>query len=104
MEAPYSGPYKVTQRTNKFFSIQTSSGEEIQVSIDRLKPVYVRTNDSKVKNIAKPNDNCKTLESNSKVPTDCDNSVHVPENIPSTRTSRSGRKVLFRKENDFFYF
>ena len=104
LEAPYSGPYKVTQRTNKFFSIQTSSGEEIQVSIDRLKPVYVRTNDSKVKNMSKPNDNCKTVESNSKVPTDCDNSVHVPENIPPTRTSRSGRKVLFRKENDFFYF
>ncbi|PAA92161.1 hypothetical protein BOX15_Mlig008949g9 [Macrostomum lignano] len=38
LEAPYSGPYRVKQRTDKFFVIFLPSGNTESVSIDRLKP------------------------------------------------------------------
>ena len=38
LEAPYSGPYMVLERTPKYFLIETNSNTHTQVSIDRLKP------------------------------------------------------------------
>ena len=38
LEAPYSGPYMVLERTPKYLLIETNSNTHTQVSIDRLKP------------------------------------------------------------------
>ncbi|UYV73731.1 hypothetical protein LAZ67_11000573, partial [Cordylochernes scorpioides] len=40
LEPAYEGPFKVTSRTDKYFSIEIK-GREINVSIDRLKPAYI---------------------------------------------------------------
>ena len=41
LEAPYSGPYKVSKRTEKYFHIVFPDGSERTVSIDRLKPAVL---------------------------------------------------------------
>ncbi|GFS94539.1 hypothetical protein TNCV_2015401 [Trichonephila clavipes] len=40
LQPPYEGPYKVVDRTEKVFRI-LRHGEEVSVSIDRLKPAYI---------------------------------------------------------------
>jgi len=42
LEAPYSGPYRVLQRSEKTFTIQLPSGKTDVVAIDRLKPAVLR--------------------------------------------------------------
>ena len=42
LEAPYSGPHRLIQKQNKYFQIETPSGEKQTVSIERLKPVKFR--------------------------------------------------------------
>ena len=39
LESPYSGPYDVVQRSEKFFKIRYASGKTENVSLHRLKPV-----------------------------------------------------------------
>lgn len=41
LEAPYSGPYKVISRSDKYFTVRLSDTLTDNVSIDRLKPVIV---------------------------------------------------------------
>ena len=41
LTAPYKGPFKVMQRSEKAFKIQLASGKTDWVSIDRLKPAYL---------------------------------------------------------------
>ena len=38
LEAPYSGPYPVSQRNDKTFTLRKLNGQEFVVSVDRLKP------------------------------------------------------------------
>ena len=38
LEAPYSGPYTVLQRTPKYFQVKMNNDMNTQVSVDRLKP------------------------------------------------------------------
>lgn len=40
LEQPYSGPYKVLSRTEKFFQLDIN-GKKETISIDRLKPAYL---------------------------------------------------------------
>ena len=40
LEAPYSGPYTVLQRTPKYFLVKINNDMDIQVSVDRLK-IYI---------------------------------------------------------------
>ena len=44
LEAPYSGPYMVLERTPKYFLIETNSNTHTQVSIDCLKPYIENKN------------------------------------------------------------
>ena len=39
-ESPYDGPYKVLERTDKFFT-PDFGGQKDTVSLDRLKPAYL---------------------------------------------------------------
>jgi len=40
LQRPYSGPYQVVKRHEKFFTLNLN-GREDTVSIDRLKPAYI---------------------------------------------------------------
>ena len=42
LRQPYGGPFPVTKRTDKHFTIQRNNHEEV-VSINRLKPAYIDT-------------------------------------------------------------
>ena len=44
MEQPYSGPYRVMCRSDKWFTVRVS-GRDKTVSIDRLKPAFVLAHD-----------------------------------------------------------
>lgn len=122
LEAPYSGPYKVIERMPKHFCIQLSDDVHSSVSIDRLKPVI-----EPVPNVARDNnvppiqpegtDNeHRQIENSIPVQTDNqDDASNIREQDisgPATKntvppqgtTSSSGRKLRFRKHNDYFYF
>lgn len=103
LEAPYSGPHKVIQRTNKYFKIKMTSGDEVQVSIDRLKPVHIQnkttsTNDRSVEKCRKSSTDNHSDELVTK------DDLPSPEVVEPARTTRSGRKVIFAKKNNYFYF
>ena len=76
LEAPYTGPHKVLDRFEKSFKIEDISGKPKVVSIDRLKPAYLDNNIS-----------AEDLHSSA-----------------ARITTRSGRKVNFRRDNDYFYY
>lgn len=65
---PFNGPYRVTNRNDKFFKIN-ENGKQTNISIDRLKPAFM------------PNDNSTTTPGNN-------------NDIP-IRQTRSGRQVRF---------
>lgn len=67
LEAPYTGPHKVTARTEKTFTLLLNRGP-VTVSVDRVKPAYIMADDAK---IGKPIDD------------------------QPVRTTRSGRRVNF---------
>ena len=56
--APYSGPYKVIKKEDKYFIIETSAGDEQYVSTERFKPAIFTHAQDRNKNFA-PNPNNK---------------------------------------------
>ena len=120
LEAPYSGPYDVISRSEKFFTLKLPQGVTT-VSIDRLKPAYLKVvldNDS-VDNSTTDNQisNDVILPSSDVSPSDLGHSTEgevrediepediSPNIIPDVpRTTRSGRTVRFRRHSDHVYF
>ena len=92
LEAPYSGPYMVLERTPKYFLIETNSNTHTQVSIDRLKP-YI---ENKQKCTQNATTNTKKKKSESLPP------KKVQEHKMKTRTS--GRTVTWKKDNEYIYY
>ena len=45
LEPPYEGPFLVTERTPKYFTIEIK-GKEMNVTIDRLKPAFILANEN----------------------------------------------------------
>ena len=101
LEAPYNGPFKVIYRTEKYFRIQLPSGHSENISIDRLKPVYIK--DLSTSTSEKPQSQNKINEPlNSSLGTTEtlikeSSAVQTPKEIPCKLT-RSGRKVTFHKK------
>ena len=91
LEAPYSGPYMVLERTPKYFLIETNSNTHTQVSIDRLKP-YIE-NKQKCTQNATTNTNKKSES----LPPE-----KVQEHKMKTRTS--DRTVTWKKDNEYIYY
>jgi cleavage and polyadenylation specificity factor subunit 1 len=129
LEAPYSGPYVVKRRHPKYFIIELSTGKEQSVSVDRLKPAVISPktvpttpqpsvpeNNSQLvpENNAKlvPENNAQPVLENNAQPVPENNAQPEPENsslatlkpVPTTQTSRSGRRIKFNTKNDYFYY
>ena len=78
LQSPYDGPFKVIERTDKYFVLDLNSRKD-KVSLDRLKPAYLD----------------RTLEMDASTPHPSPQPA-TPIVIP-TRTTRSGRRVHFPK-------
>ena len=117
LEAPYSGPYKVIERMPKHFRIQLSEDVHSCVSIDRLKPVI----EPKVRRVEPLPDSQRPDGAHVQNDTDgaqvqdgtdgadriSDQDRTNPEQEtipPQSTTSSSGRKLRFKKSNDYIYF
>ena len=91
LEAPYSGPYMVLERTPKYFLIETNSNTHTQGSIDRLKP-YIEN-----KQKCTQNGTTNTNKKSESLPPE-----KVQEHKMKTRTS--GRTVTWKKDNEYIYY
>jgi hypothetical protein len=82
LEPPYSGPYKVLDRTEKTLNI-TMNGRPVTVSTGRVKPAYImpETNDQAVATPPPTEQLAQTVPHPS------------TPGPPATRTTRSGRQV-----------
>ena len=117
LEAPYSGPFKVISKNDKFFTIQLHNGNKSNVSIDRLKPVRVPesttipvTDDSVVDQEPASSateehsldDATEEVAEDTPESTPEESSDEAIEPLP--KTTRSGRQVKFNTKNDYKYF
>lgn len=101
LEAPYSGPYFVVKRFEKFFVIKDSTGKDITVSINRLKPACIvkstnlKSSEPGVSETS-PKKGSLTRTSSIKLKSTQDE-AWPPEDV-STKTYRTrfGRRVRFR--------
>ena len=126
LEAPYTGPFEVLKREQKYFTLQLPRGPDT-VHIDRLKPYYESTttltsNDNQKQSPNRPQNS--TLLSESPVSdtnltaenhTDdqCNhstsqNNTHTPQqtddNLILPRHSRAGRMIKFSQYPEFKYY
>jgi transposase InsO family protein/predicted aspartyl protease len=90
LQPPYDGPYRVIKRGSKVFTIQLP-GRQSQISIDRLKPAYILSEDvcydSRSADITPPQD---------RPGIDTERNVLIPDNVrpaPVARSTRSGRII-----------
>ena len=106
LEAPYTGPYEVLERTNKYFILKLPQGNT-SVSIDRLKPAYFPSISSPsstppiIAPTPTPQPTC--LQSIQERP---QQTINHPNNEiePVNTKTRSGRSVRFRKDPKYHYF
>lgn len=108
LEAPYSGPYKVIKRNDKYFTIELTCGRQNTVSINRLKPAILpqepiqrHSSQPDPQSSTSQNDNIVTPEESP------DNEEYTPvkeQSVVEPTSTRSGRRVKFNPKNDFHYF
>ena len=130
LEAPYSGPFKVVKRNDKFFTIELPSGKTDTVSLNRLKPfvqnclqkhdyrnpseikipkliVQPQEDDAEIQIDSEPDDDLP--EQDSSTSDDNDNSDNGDNNVKSNHEkfaqripyqSRYGRTIRFAEKND----
>lgn len=124
LEAPYTGPYLVLDRYPKFFRLELPQGVT-SVSIDRLKPAYIRTLEppSQTENpptplsdppvppsdppaVIPPQDTSPVdpTPPNTSAPTAPSSPSVKSATAPSHVTTRSGRVVKFNSKPDYVYF
>lgn len=97
LESPYTGPYDVLKRYDKYFILSLPQGDTA-VSCDRLKPAYL----PKISTSVPSKDKVSTNDS---PPLQSINIPPFPDIEPrDTYTTRSGRTVKFRQKPDYFYY
>ena len=104
LEAPYSAPYRVVHREQKYFVLRLAQGNT-SVSIDRLKPAYLPVV-KRPANSASPVSPCSDLPSGS-TPSHASISVPPPGDDSSQASpclTRSGRTIHFCRHPDYVYY
>ena len=113
LEAPYSGPYKVISRFPNYFTIEKPDKSTCNVSIERLKPVHVKTlskeRSENEQTTMQKSDDSQSLEepvSDSSDDSQTGDSVDEPSCSDANKMyySRSGRKIKFNSENVYHYY
>lgn len=90
---PYNGPYRVTRRADKYFTIRINE-KECVIGIDRLKPAFVAQNGTVPVTPVKTTNNPPT-ENNPSISPDESTSSSEAQGVPQSKTTRSGRVVRF---------
>lgn len=101
LQPPYSGPYRVIERQDKYFKLDVK-GKVISVSIDRLKPAHLLSDDNihpdTEVNVNRPDVSIvppTAKSSSSRMPVRYPSVLQSPS--PQPRQTRSGRHVHFPK-------
>lgn len=100
LQPSYDGPFEVVKRYDKYFIIKFKN-RETSISLDRLKPAFLLNNlleptfTDRVEQSGQLEENNLTHFSNIKLPKNTDILTNV--DIPSTTTTKSGRRVRFPK-------
>jgi cleavage and polyadenylation specificity factor subunit 1 len=94
LEQPYSGPYRVVRRSDKFFTVNVR-GRDKTVSVDRLKPAFILADDIVERADASSTQEDRILVSLSGPPPV--NSAGVPSAMKTEFNNRTryGRRVRF---------
>ncbi len=85
LQTPYDGPYKVLDRSSKYFTVDIR-GQRRTISLDRLKPAYIESNSDNHELI--PASTSATIPSRASSP---------PPDTSKPVTTRSGRRVHWPK-------
>lgn len=101
LEAPYSGPFKVLERKSKYFVLLQPNNKSVTVSIDRLKPAYLPAVAAEPADISSEAEAAVVDSEQSSA--DCEAFVNS-DSVSDSVITKSGRKVKFRKLNDYIYF
>lgn len=90
LEKPYDGPYPVVQRSQKYYTLKIK-GKEVNISLDRLKPAYILSDNHKEQRLERPVPTPQEVTKNEPVEGD----QQSQQQHPGIRTTRAGRKVHF---------
>ena len=94
LQPPYDGPYKVLNRTDKYYTLQLPTHQEA-ISIDRIKPAYLDKLPSNKAHEATASTTPKCVTpSQHRGPT---TTSPAPTTPPPRSTTRSGRQVHWSK-------
>lgn len=113
LEAPYSGSFKVLQRMAKTFRIELHNGKSDCVSIDRLKPAFVRVESDGSGGLCQESTSPTPQRTipKSQAPDDRSSSASTTSaaergviSDPTPRSTSSGRRVQFKRKPDYHYF
>lgn len=110
LEAPFTGPFLVIKRNPKHFVIESPSGRHSTVSIDRLKPVFrppapSTTTPSIVEDV--PVSPPPSDQSDDDLVAPSDSSTVFPkfsDTVAQPAATRSGRRITFNLNPDYYYY
>ena len=93
LEAPYQGPYEVVNRTDLMFTVRMRA-KEVNVSIERLKPAKIPDSTE--------SEQCQgqTVATD----TDAETKVDAHDATLQSTTTRIGRHVKFKKDDDYLFY
>ena len=110
LEAPYSGPFLVVKRGEKYFVIKDNMGKEQAISVDRLKPVH-QTFSEEQTTVSESSSDASASTSSALDAVDASSDTSAQNLYDSSHSdtkldyvSRSGRRVSFKRDSDYFYY
>ena len=110
LEAPYSGPFLVVKRGEKYFVIKDNMGKEQAISVDRLKPVH-QTFSEEQTTVSESSSGASASTSSALDAVDASSDTSAQNLYDSSHSdtkldyvSRSGRRVSFKRDSDYFYY
>ena len=98
LEAPYTGPFLVKDRSEKHFTIESLTGKLENVSIDRLKAAVLSSADP----IVEPD--VAVEPDTTDEPCTLEEPSQETEVVEPALQRPGKRQIIFRKDNDFYYY